>query len=97
MTFVFKSADSTISYANLAVIAFTAFMTYLIWKNGKNVERNIVKFELSLIWILFLVSVVWFINRVLPGIIPDFINWIVVGFAFVIGTVALWISIKRIK
>jgi len=97
MAFVFKSEDSTISYANLAVIAFTAFMTYLILQNGKYVDRNTVKFELSSIWALPFISVVWFVNRVFPSIIPDIVNFIVVGFAIVMGTVALIISIKRIK
>ncbi len=97
MAFVFKSEDSTIPFANLAVIAFTAFMTYLVLQNGKNIDRNTVKFELSSIWTLPLISAVWFVNRIFPGIIPESINFIVVGFAIVIGSVALIISIKRIR
>jgi hypothetical protein len=97
MAFVFKSEDSTISYANLAVIAFTVFMTYLIWQNGKFVDKNSVKFEFLSVWTLPLISVVWFINRVFPSIIPNIINWTMVGFAIVIGSIALLISIKRIK
>lgn len=97
MAFRFNSKDSTIPYANLAVIAFMAYMTYLIWQNGKYVDKNSVKFELLSIWTLPIISAVWFINRVFPNIIPDIVNWILVGFALVVGTIALFISIKRIK
>ena len=97
MAFVFRPDDSTISYAHLAVIAFTVFMAYLVWKGGKNVERKSVRFELLSIWTLPLVSAFWFINRVFPGLLPDIGNWIVVGFALVMGTAALLIAIGRMK
>ena len=97
MAFVFRSEDSTIFYAHLAVIAFTVFMTYLIWKGGKNVERKSVRLELSSIWVLPLVSAVWFVNRVFPDMLSDTTNWIVAGVALVMGTIAVLISIKRMK
>ncbi|NLZ76399.1 MAG: hypothetical protein GX911_00315 [Spirochaetales bacterium] len=97
MTFVFRPEDPTISYAHLAVIALTVFMTYLVWKGGKYVERKRVRFELSSIWTLPIISAVWFINRVFPGVLPDIGNWIAVGVALVMGTAALLIAIGRMK
>lgn len=92
-----SSSGTTDRIPNIIVIALTLFMLFMVKNNGENVDASKVRFEIYSIWILPAISIVWFLNRVFPDAIPDFVKIIVVLFAVIVGTIGIIITINRRK